>query len=641
MIGKVELIFITSTFAAFSAFSADLLSVDFESMTVGEKTTATSVSPTVNDSFNFNTVVDSSVNVAGAGKGTQFYDNSITGTTKLQFDLTNDVSVTALRFDFNVAPLTNYGGTQDYIAACVVQNGASAGTGANRYAEVRMYANGELRFYSAGSYIPSSSILLALNEGRKVSLFVNDSDSDILNYSGVRTLAANSVDYWVDNGFYISGDLNGISAGTTDGLGRVGFSSSTDDINLDYVFDDIMVTDVVAGPSVDYLLFEDYEGQSEGALPGGANVRPTSPTSILYCEIVNAAGNPMGTGQGVNLKDENPDSNQAVSMEYNFVSAAAKQVSAVRLDIDFAYITAAGAGDKPFYMGFGQWNSDRSLNSNSKRYTDARFYNDGTIDFRRNGVTNSYPDSQNNALLPGANTLSMFVNDYDTQFVEYTGLDGATYSLPANSAAYWLNGDLVMMTSDVLTNEYITMDLEDPTADGLVGNTEDNLGKFGFYSGSSETDLNYVFDNVLITTNLLVDTYEEWISLFPALGANTNYLDDGEAGGGDGVDNLSEYAYGGNPTVDDAASILPTYNVGMDGGSNWLNYVYLRRDNASAFGLTYTVYSDTDLVTGTMTTPTEEAGSTMSATSGIDVVTNRVSISASPQAFMQLQIEID
>jgi len=73
---------------------------------------------------------------------------------------------------------------------------------------------------------------------------------------------------------------------------------------------------------------------------------------------------------------------------------------------------------------------------------------------------------------------------------------------------------------------------------------------------------------------------------------------DAEYGGiGDGMVNLLEYALGGNPTNDDAASILPTFEI-MDagGGSNFMEYIYNRRLDAALRGLTYGLNESTNLL---------------------------------------------
>ena len=65
----------------------------------------------------------------------------------------------------------------------------------------------------------------------------------------------------------------------------------------------------------------------------------------------------------------------------------------------------------------------------------------------------------------------------------------------------------------------------------------------------------------------------------------------------DGLNNLLEYALGGNPTLDDAADVNPLGAVVEENGTNYLYYVHT--EHATDSTLTYTVGTKTDLVTDT------------------------------------------
>jgi hypothetical protein len=398
--------------------------------------------------------------------------------------------------------------------------------------------------------------------------------------------------------------------------------------------DDIEVTSLEEGnapPLPDYLLSESFEqGQTVGEQPNGASqFRPADNASNCFIKVVDESANAAGTGNGLQMFDNAPaaDDPDITNLEYNFVNGTANQVSAVRVDFAFAALDTYGAGDDYVAVGLGEYNPDRTFHTTANRYIDVRLYNDGTIDFRTSSGTNA-PSSEGNVLLPGANTLSIFANDYDGQSVDYTGLDSEVYTLPANSVAYWLNGALVTMTNGI---EYTVMDLGDATAGGVVSNTTHNLGKFGFNTGTSDTNLNYVIDDILVTTNLLlaIDTYTEWVGLFPALGSSTNMVDDPDA---DGMDNLLEYALGANPAIPDAGEFQPKQSE--DAAGNWLNYVYNRRIDG---GLTYQVLADSDLVGG-LGNIAEEVGSG-DIGNGFESVTNRISTATDPTGFMQLKVE--
>lgn len=139
--------------------------------------------------------------------------------------------------------------------------------------------------------------------------------------------------------------------------------------------------------------------------------------------------------------------------------------------------------------------------------------------------------------------------------------------------------------------------------------------------------------NVQITTASPEAQYLEWLTLFPTIGSFTNLTDDFEQ---DGLVNLTEYALGGNPTLNDAAITLPTLNI----GSNWLYYVYNRRDDGAARGLGYSVWSGTDLVNGSMTNIVAPFGISTEV-DGFESVTNRISTDTERAQFMRLKVDFN
>lgn len=146
--------------------------------------------------------------------------------------------------------------------------------------------------------------------------------------------------------------------------------------------------------------------------------------------------------------------------------------------------------------------------------------------------------------------------------------------------------------------------------------------------------------------NLVVDTgkdvmatftgssYTEWLTQYPALGSSTSFADDFDS---DGMNNLVEYALGGNPTVSDAGGVLSASNLYTNGGTNWMVYVYSRRDDAATRGLSYAVVAGTSLLQP-MTNSTEEVGSS-TPVNGFQTVTNRVRSDIEITQFMKLKIE--
>ena len=107
----------------------------------------------------------------------------------------------------------------------------------------------------------------------------------------------------------------------------------------------------------------------------------------------------------------------------------------------------------------------------------------------------------------------------------------------------------------------------------------------------------------------------------------------------DGISNLLEYALGGDPTSNDASSILPTWITGEDGGSKWLYYSYKRRTDATDRGLSYKVYSGDDLTTGL----TDEVApwNVSPPSGGFETATHRIPTDGAPKGFMQLEVELE
>ncbi len=134
--------------------------------------------------------------------------------------------------------------------------------------------------------------------------------------------------------------------------------------------------------------------------------------------------------------------------------------------------------------------------------------------------------------------------------------------------------------------------------------------------------------------------YAAWLDAYPGLGASTNLTDNPD---GDLLDNLSEYALGGDPTDGNDVGNKSTFQALEDGGANYLEYVYAERtDNATANrGLTYFLETTTDLII----VPWANAGYVELGTGievfapGFDAVTNRVSTDVESKRFIRLQVE--
>lgn len=155
-------------------------------------------------------------------------------------------------------------------------------------------------------------------------------------------------------------------------------------------------------------------------------------------------------------------------------------------------------------------------------------------------------------------------------------------------------------------------------------------------NGYADGDWNRV-DNVQVlrTGDLpyVPTPYEQWATSQGLSGDDALMTADVEP---DGMDNLYEWALGGNPNVDDAASVLPT--SGVDGAL--LDYVYNRRTNYVDLGLNYIIETDSDLVNAPGWTNASFTVSVGPASGEFEAVTNSIDTgTAGPQYFIRLRVE--
>ena len=103
---------------------------------------------------------------------------------------------------------------------------------------------------------------------------------------------------------------------------------------------------------------------------------------------------------------------------------------------------------------------------------------------------------------------------------------------------------------------------------------------------------------------------------------------------GDGMNNLLEYALGGNPNVNDAATVMPHWAV----HGPWLDYIFNRRINYSALGLEYKVETCTNLASNPGWTNANYTELIGPASGEFETVTNRIDTRAANSRFIRLQV---
>ncbi|WP_372809102.1 hypothetical protein [Pontiella sp.] len=127
--------------------------------------------------------------------------------------------------------------------------------------------------------------------------------------------------------------------------------------------------------------------------------------------------------------------------------------------------------------------------------------------------------------------------------------------------------------------------------------------------------------------------YEAWAADFN-LGL-AHPLDDSDS---DGLDNLTEYALGGNPTNAAETGISPTAAIRAGAA---LEYVYRRRTDAAARNLDYVLEATTNLVAGSWSTNGIVPLGTSEADAGFQHVTNQLPVAPWPAQFIRLRIGIE
>ncbi|VGO23057.1 hypothetical protein SCARR_05156 [Pontiella sulfatireligans] len=135
----------------------------------------------------------------------------------------------------------------------------------------------------------------------------------------------------------------------------------------------------------------------------------------------------------------------------------------------------------------------------------------------------------------------------------------------------------------------------------------------------------YYIDNVSLEVSGAITMLDQWMVDHKVAGA----LADSD---GDGLDNLAEFALGGNPTNPATQGFAPIFSV----VSNGFNYVYPRRLNSD---LTYSLETTDNLRSNNWTAATYgELPATDEHSPGFEAVSNTVSLSGT-NAFLRLRIE--
>ncbi len=128
------------------------------------------------------------------------------------------------------------------------------------------------------------------------------------------------------------------------------------------------------------------------------------------------------------------------------------------------------------------------------------------------------------------------------------------------------------------------------------------------------------------------DYLGDWVAANGLTGSDTNLTANPD---GDDMDNLMEYALGGNPTS--GGDTVKSSSMYEEGGTNWYEYIYQRRLDRGFRGLTYKLRNTDNLVFGDYTNEVQQVG-IGPIDAEFEAVTNRISTDGQSQEFLRLKI---
>ena len=232
----------------------------------------------------------------------------------------------------------------------------------------------------------------------------------------------------------------------------------------------------------------------------------------------------------------------------------------------------------------------------------------------------------------GANSTRIQLSHEGTDFRSqtFTGTNGAVsvvmeLDLDSDTARYFIDG--VQFAVDFAFNAAQLDNLRYGVSSAWNGTGTDTL----------KIDSLGLFVETLVVEppQTPTEAYNVWISAY-SVGANSNLLDHGDS---DELDNLTEYAWGGDPSDGGSLGNTPAQTV-LSGATNVLEYIYFERTNAVALGLSSILEVGTDLViTNWADGGSYEVGRGDSGIAGFNAVTNWIPTDSEDKQFIHLQVQ--
>ncbi len=142
-------------------------------------------------------------------------------------------------------------------------------------------------------------------------------------------------------------------------------------------------------------------------------------------------------------------------------------------------------------------------------------------------------------------------------------------------------------------------------------------------------------DISLVLLEEVAPGFESWVAQY-SVGSQTNRTDNPD---GDRLNNLYEWALGGNPADDADQGFGCGVGLASLQGTNYLAYVYAKRDDAAELGLSYEAVLNSDLVSGSWTNDgscLEIEGAAIGT--GFHAVTNLIPTDVKERQFIGLHV---
>lgn len=242
------------------------------------------------------------------------------------------------------------------------------------------------------------------------------------------------------------------------------------------------------------------------------------------------------------------------------------------------------------------------------------------------------------ANISGSGTIEFGISSYENDINGVWGLSITDTTSEFTGAISLVRGQLTFASEFTLRDASFVIASTENNSVVLANDVTFNNVEFGAVTLTDGTYTASELNSALGTSRFsgagtvtLVDTqaatFENWAVDNGLSGDNALTSADPDS---DGMDNLLEYALGGIPNTDDAASVLPEFTMVDVDGTNWIEYVYNRRLDAGARGLAYDVILSADLTAGSWSNigQTAEFGSAP-IDEDFESVTNRIATDVS------------